>query len=155
MYVARSDWKLGIAVWWCEGIFTDAEWEETFRHRRELCAHSPGLSFRPAVLLYVESERASPLRRKQLADLSDHPAYNPYIAFISTDQEVRGVQTAMRWIGQSPHYDKELFETIEPGLTWLEEKRGMPLPALRKMAGDVRRMAARGGAAGASSQSRR
>ncbi|WP_394841833.1 hypothetical protein LZC95_32745 [Pendulispora brunnea] len=143
MYIARWDWQIGIAVWWFEGISTDAEWEETFGHRRDLCVHSPSMPFRPAVLLYLDCDRPNALRRKQLADLSDHPNYNPYIACVAKTEELRGAQLALRWAGSHPNYDKEIFRDVEPALAWLEMKRGTHLAPLRLMVRDVRRLALR------------
>jgi len=143
MYIARWDWQIGIAVWWFEGLLTDEEWEETFGHRRDLCAHSPSLPYRPAVLLYLDSDRPNAIRRKQIADLSDHPHYNPYIACVAKTEELRGAQVAMRWAGTHPNYEKEMFRDVDPALDWLEEMRGTRLAPLRLMVRDVQRLARR------------
>lgn len=142
MYVARWDWKLGVAIWWFEGTVTNAEWEETFGHRRDLCDHSAAMPFRPAVLLYNQSDRPNAVRRKQLAEIAENPRYNPYIAFVSKSQQVRGAQLAMRWAGKTrPSYDKELFNTVAPALDWLEQQRGVALPELRAMTANVQKVA--------------
>jgi len=139
MYLSRCRWEFGIAVWWVSGFQTDEEWEQEFADMRELMAHSPKLPFRPAVLLYLDCNRPNAMRRKQLAEMSALPAYNPYLAIVTTDPELRGAQVAMRWIGPPPQCEKMVFETTEEAFAWLEEKRGRPLSALRIMAMTVER----------------
>jgi len=143
MYLSRAEWDLGVAVWWSTGVVSDEDWEHAFEDMRQLAIHSPRLAFRPAVLMYLDTDRPNAVRRKQLAELADHPKYNPYIACVTTDPQLRGVQVAMRWAGAHPGYEKELFDTVEQGLSWLEQKRGGRLPALRLMAANVRRLAAK------------
>ena len=142
MYLSRADWDLGVAVWWSWGIVSDDDWELAFADMRQVAIHSPRLPTRIAVLLYLDTDRPDAIRRKQLADLADDPNYNPYIACVTRDPQLRGVQLAMRWAGVHPIYDKNLFDTVEQGLEWLEQKRGTALPALRLMTTNVRRMAA-------------
>lgn len=142
MYIARSDWRNGVAVWWYSGIVSDEEWAETFEHRRELCAQSPKLAFRPAVILVSGAEPLpNAIRRRQLCEVQDHPNYNPYIACISRDPRQPGVSTALRWIDNRPNWDELTFPSIAEGLTWLEDKRGKPLPALRTLIESVRKLA--------------
>jgi len=149
MYLSRADWDSGVAVWWSWGVVSDQDWEHAFADMRELSEHSADITFRPCVLLYLETDLPDALRRKQLAELADDPRYNPYIACVTVDAHLRGVQVAMRWAGENPIYDKELFDTVEQGLAWLERKRGTSLPVLRRLTESVRRIARRMDAAGA------
>ena len=143
MYLSRSRWELGVAVWWVTGFQTDEDWEQEFADMRALMERSPSMPYRPAVLLYLDCNRPNATRRKQLAEMSALPAYNPYLACITTDPELRGAQVAMRWVGLQPACEKAVFDTVDEGLAWLEEKRGTPLPALRVLATTVERLAAR------------
>jgi len=143
MYLSRCNWELGIAVWWVAGFQTDGDWEQEFADMRELMAHSPKLPFRPAVLLNLACNRPNAMRRKQLAEMSALPAYNPYLACITNAPELRSAQVAMRWAGPRPQCEKVVLGTLEEGLTWLEEKRGTPLSALRILTTTVERLAAR------------
>jgi hypothetical protein len=141
MYLTRADWDTGVAVWWSWGVVTDEEWERAFDDMRAISARSAKLPFRPCVLLYLDTDRPDALRRKQLAELADDPRYNPYIACVTRDPQLRGVQVAMRWLGERPLYDKELFDTVEEGVAWLELKRGAALPTLRRLVTSVTRLA--------------
>ncbi|WP_394830305.1 hypothetical protein LVJ94_27735 [Pendulispora rubella] len=143
MYIARSDWQHGVAVWWYAGVVSDEEWEETFAHRRELCARSQGMPFRPSVLLVTGTEpMPNALRRRQLCEVQDHPHYNPYIACVNRDPRQPGITTALRWVRGRPNWDESTFLTIDQGIAWLEEKRGGRLPALRLLTANVRRLVA-------------
>ncbi len=128
-------------MWWFSGMVSDAEFEETLEHRRELCAHSPKLSFRPSVLLFAGAEPPNALRRRQLCSVQDHPHYNPYIACVTRDPRQQGTSVALRWIGGRPNWDESIFTTLDQGLAWLEAKRGTPLPELREMVDSVRALA--------------
>lgn len=141
MYLTRADWDTGVAVWWAWGVVTDEDWERVFDDMRALSARSAALPFRPCVLLYLDTDRPDAIRRRQLAELADDPRYNPYIACVTRDPQLRGAQVAMRWVGARPIYDKELFDTPEEGMAWLELKRGAALPTLRRMVANVKRLA--------------
>ncbi|WP_394828849.1 hypothetical protein [Pendulispora albinea] len=141
MYISRAEWEQGLAVWWSWGVVSDEDWEHAFNDMRALVVHAVRLPFRCAVLLYLDTDRPDAVRRKQLAELADHPNYNPYIACVTRDPHLRGAQVAMRWVGRHPTYEKNLFDTVDQGIAWLEEKRGTALPALRLMATNVRRIA--------------
>ena len=143
MYISRCNWELGVAVWWVTGFQTDEEWEQEFVDMRALMAHSPKMPFRPAVLLYLDCNRPNAMRRKQLAEMSAVPTYNPYLACVTRDPELKSAQVAMRWMGLEAACEKQVFDTIEEGLSWLEEKRGTPLSALRILIKTVEGLAAR------------
>jgi hypothetical protein len=143
MYLSRCNWDLGVAVWWVTGFQSDEDWELEFADMRALMAHSPAMPFRPAVLLYLNCSLPNAKRRKQLAEMSAIPAYNPYLACVTTDPELRGAQVAMSWAGPPAACEKVVFETIDEGLGWLEERRGTPLMALRFLATSVKNLAER------------
>ncbi|MFO0685664.1 MAG: hypothetical protein U0234_26620 [Sandaracinus sp.] len=131
MYSAEHDSEHAVALWRIAGPLSADEWA---RHRRDMAriASWPATP-RPAVILMVRDFAPTARQRAELADLSAHPGYRPYLVLVSSNALLRGALQAIRWLQRRTAYEMEIVADLETATAWLERRRGEPLPALRAM----------------------
>jgi hypothetical protein len=130
MYTMAEDRDEGLVVWSFNGVLSQDEWKAHFDDIRALKSWSPTLSKRVAVILVLDdTDRPTPLQRQTIADLTDSPSYNPYLALVSGNPLVRGALTAIRWLRPNPYYEESTHASVQSALRWLEGKRGASLSA--------------------------
>ncbi len=141
MYCAKTDPKLGLAVWcWSTATVSNEDWR---RHLSDMLAVREWnhLTARPCVLLYMHDTRFVPdaRQRKDIAEYSRHPNYRPNLAVLSQSPMIRGAMRAFAWLTPKQPYRIAPFADIHDALRWLEEDRGKPLPQLLQLLGEALR----------------
>lgn len=130
MYRSEHDPVNAVAVWLMRGPVSADEWK---RHLADMEAirtwNREGM--RPVVLLDVADFAPTAVQRAELAARSGHADYQPALAFVTPSPLARAALRAIHWVAGPPNYLTEFFETSDSAITWLEGKRGRPVPELR------------------------
>jgi hypothetical protein len=86
-----------------------------------------------ALLIYQDPGFPPPdaVTRREVVALTDAPEYSAVTAIVSKSAVIRGVVTAINWLRRKDA-EETIHDTAASAVAWLEEKRGAPLPQLRK-----------------------
>jgi hypothetical protein len=140
MYVHRHDSQEAVAVWSFNRT-TPEEWDEHFGHLREVATWSRATAKRAACLLIggKDFDRPDAKRRQELAQLTEAPGYDPYVAFVTPNTALRAVLTVFKWVQKAPKYEMDFFGSSSEGVHWLARQRGGRIIVLERMLRDVER----------------
>lgn len=125
----------GLAVWSFQGDqIPEVEWRRHLNDMQELTTWTH-LEARPCVIIHAVDNRFSPnaAQRKEISEISAHPAYRPNLALVNDNALARGAILAFSWLQKNIAYQIKPFRTVEEGITWLEQERGSSLAQLRRM----------------------
>ena len=131
MYMSAHDERRGLAVWSISSM-TDAEWDLHFEDMARITTWPRPAARRAAVLLLLGGAFARPdaKKRLRLAEASDAPGYDPFLAIVTQNPVARGVLTVLSWTHTKPKYVVSIFGDTPSARAWLEEKRGEALPEI-------------------------
>jgi hypothetical protein len=98
-------------------------------------------SARPCVLIYIHEDRFVPnaTQRRDIAERSKHPDYNPNLAVISSNPLVRGAMRMFSWFQVREPYRIAAFPEVHSAVSWLEADRGEKLPQLLELLAQAQR----------------
>ena len=133
MYFCEHNEARALGVWMFRGgDTTPAEWEAHLSDVETVSRWHARTKLRPAIVIVLLEGAGRPdaVTRQKLAQATEQPGYNPYLAFVSSSTLVRGTLTAMRWLQKTPHYELEIFADSPEAIAYLERRRGQPLPEL-------------------------
>jgi len=134
MYLSEHDPVESLAVWYFSAC-NRAEWEQHFAHLRDLAQWSARTGKRAAVILIPAGfEVPDTDMRIKLTELTQAPGYDPQIAFVAPNKAAQAVLTMFSWFQRQPRYETKYVSNVDDGITWLEGRRGAPLPKLAEMA---------------------
>jgi hypothetical protein len=138
MYIYRHDESHALAVWAVERM-TNEEWDLHFEHVRSLLKWYSKTGKRPGCMIIIgpNFERPDAKRRTTLAQLTDAPGFNSFVALIQPNTALRAILTTFRWLHKTPKHEYVAFATSAEGTKWLEARRGEPLPQHRQMLAEV------------------
>ncbi|UJR79131.1 hypothetical protein [Sandaracinus amylolyticus] len=137
MYVHAHDPVRGLAVWYF-GEMSDEDWAQHFAHLDELATWSRTIGKRAAcVVILGRFELPDAKRRAALAERTEQPGYDPYVAFVAPNAAALGALTVMRWLQKKPQYESGFVSSPDEARAWLEQRRGERLAALGRMLDDV------------------
>lgn len=134
MYMSAHDEHRALAVWSLSSM-SDAEWKHHFDDMARLTTWQKPMARRPAVLLLLGGgfSRPDAKKRLRLAEASDAPGYDPYLAIVTQNPVARGLLTVLSWTHTKPKYVVSVFGDTASARAWLEEQRGEPLPELDRL----------------------
>jgi hypothetical protein len=139
VYEKRMDARRGLAVFRMVAA-TAAEWEEHFRDLDEVATWSGRLGFRAAVMVLPgpNFELPEARRRAELATKTSQPGYDPFVAIVQPNGVARGMLTMLQWMRRGIADDHAALSTEREALSWLEKRRGEPLPELANLLAEKR-----------------
>lgn len=93
-----------------------------------------GAAVRLALLIIIDPGHPLPssVWRRKVAEATGNPAFRPYFAVLTDNPLVKGMLTALSWL-RPQRFEAHVTGDEARALSWLESKRGEPLPELRLM----------------------
>jgi hypothetical protein len=133
------DARRGLAIFRMAAA-TPSEWEAHFRDLDEVATWSARLGFRAAVMVLPgpNFELPEARRRAELAAKTSQDGYDPFVAIVQPNGVARGMLTMLQWMRHGIANDHVAVSNEREALTWLEQRRGEPLPELANLLADSR-----------------